>query len=77
MIAARRSVRWQPGSAITSARVGDVEPCPIIQFATENIRDNESIFQLMSGFRFPGRFPRPLRAGHARVRRPGASGSCP
>jgi hypothetical protein len=26
---------------------GDIEPCPIIQFATENIRDGESIFQLM------------------------------
>ena len=27
---------------------GDVEPCPIIQFATENIRDRESVFDLMN-----------------------------
>jgi hypothetical protein len=26
---------------------GDIEPCPIIQFATENISDGDSIFQLM------------------------------
>src|SRR4030095_17100389 len=31
---------------------GDIEPCPIIQFATENIRDGESIFQLMRGSAF-------------------------
>lgn len=27
---------------------GDVEPCPIIQFATENIRDRESLYDIMS-----------------------------
>jgi MoaA/NifB/PqqE/SkfB family radical SAM enzyme len=27
---------------------GDVEPCPIIQFATENIRDNSSIYDLLT-----------------------------
>jgi MoaA/NifB/PqqE/SkfB family radical SAM enzyme len=26
---------------------GDIEPCPIIQFATENVRDAESVFELM------------------------------
>src|SRR5438067_8496831 len=26
---------------------GDIEPCPIIQFATENIHDGESAFELM------------------------------
>jgi MoaA/NifB/PqqE/SkfB family radical SAM enzyme len=31
---------------------GDIEPCPIIQFATENLRDGESIFQLMRGSAF-------------------------
>jgi MoaA/NifB/PqqE/SkfB family radical SAM enzyme len=31
---------------------GDIEPCPIIQFATENIRDDESVFQLMRGSSF-------------------------
>ena len=31
---------------------GDIEPCPIIQFATENIRDGESVFQLMRGSAF-------------------------
>lgn len=27
---------------------GDIEPCPIIQFATENIRDSKSVFDLMT-----------------------------
>lgn len=31
---------------------GDVEPCPIIQFATETIRDKESIYDLMTGSAF-------------------------
>jgi MoaA/NifB/PqqE/SkfB family radical SAM enzyme len=31
---------------------GDVEPCPIIQFATETIRDKESIYDLMTGSPF-------------------------
>jgi MoaA/NifB/PqqE/SkfB family radical SAM enzyme len=31
---------------------GDVEPCPIIQFATENIRDRASIFEIMNGSEF-------------------------
>lgn len=31
---------------------GDVEPCPIIQFATENIRDHESVYELMNGSEF-------------------------
>ena len=35
---------------------GDIEPCPIIQFATENIRDGESIFQLMRGSTFLAEF---------------------
>ena len=26
---------------------GEIEPCPIIQFATDNIRDQESVFDLM------------------------------
>lgn len=31
---------------------GDVEPCPIIQFATENIRDKQSVYDLMTGSDF-------------------------
>ena len=31
---------------------GDIEPCPIIQFATENIRDKQSVYDLMSGSDF-------------------------
>src|SRR5689334_19021386 len=31
---------------------GDVEPCPIIQFATETIRDKESIYDLMTASPF-------------------------
>ena len=31
---------------------GDVEPCPIIQFATENIRDNRGIYDLLTGSAF-------------------------
>jgi MoaA/NifB/PqqE/SkfB family radical SAM enzyme len=31
---------------------GDVEPCPIIQFATETIRDKESIYDLMTSSPF-------------------------
>lgn len=27
---------------------GEIEPCPVIQFATDNIRDNGSVFDLMS-----------------------------
>jgi len=31
---------------------GSIEPCPIIQFATENIHDNDSIFDLMTQSEF-------------------------
>jgi len=31
---------------------GDIEPCPIIQFATENIRDKKSVYELMNGSGF-------------------------
>jgi len=31
---------------------GDIEPCPIIQFATENIKDKPSIYELMNGSEF-------------------------
>ncbi|MDF1664136.1 MAG: radical SAM protein [Planctomycetota bacterium] len=31
---------------------GDIEPCPIIQFATENVRDNDSIFDAMTNSPF-------------------------
>jgi MoaA/NifB/PqqE/SkfB family radical SAM enzyme len=31
---------------------GDVEPCPIIQFATENIRDKDSIYDLLTSSPF-------------------------
>src|SRR5437867_9765250 len=27
---------------------GEIEPCPVIQFATENIRDRDSIFETMT-----------------------------
>ncbi len=31
---------------------GDIEPCPVIQFATENIRDGNSIYELITRSRF-------------------------
>lgn len=31
---------------------GDIEPCPIIQFATDNVRDNDSIFDAMTNSPF-------------------------
>jgi MoaA/NifB/PqqE/SkfB family radical SAM enzyme len=31
---------------------GDIEPCPIIQFARENIRDEGSLYQIMTGSEF-------------------------
>jgi MoaA/NifB/PqqE/SkfB family radical SAM enzyme len=31
---------------------GDVEPCPIIQFATENIQDKPSVYDLLNGSEF-------------------------
>ena len=31
---------------------GDIEPCPIIQFAKENIADHRSVFELMNGSEF-------------------------
>jgi MoaA/NifB/PqqE/SkfB family radical SAM enzyme len=31
---------------------GGIEPCPIIQFATETVNDNHSIYDLMTGSRF-------------------------
>src|SRR3954452_4656419 len=31
---------------------GDIEPCPIIQFATENIADKKSVFDLIQGSEF-------------------------
>jgi len=31
---------------------GDIEPCPIIQFAKETIDDKESIYDLMTGSEF-------------------------
>jgi MoaA/NifB/PqqE/SkfB family radical SAM enzyme len=31
---------------------GDIEPCPIIQFATENIKDKPSVYDLMNGSEF-------------------------
>jgi MoaA/NifB/PqqE/SkfB family radical SAM enzyme len=31
---------------------GDIEPCPIIQFATETIRDRDSLYDLMTGSEF-------------------------
>ena len=37
---------------------GDVEPCPIIQLATETIRDNGSIFAIMKDSRFLADFRR-------------------
>ncbi len=37
---------------------GSVEPCPIIQFATDNIRDNDSIFDLMTQSEFLADFRR-------------------
>ena len=31
---------------------GDIEPCPILQFATENIRDSRGVFETMRSSRF-------------------------
>jgi len=44
---------------------GDIEPCPIIQFATENIRDPRGIFKTMSDSAFLRDF-RQLSARHTR-----------
>ena len=44
---------------------GSIEPCPIIQFATENIRDNDSIFDLMTKSEFLKDF-REVSAQHTR-----------
>ncbi len=44
---------------------GSIEPCPIIQFATENIRDNDSIFELMTKSEFLKDF-REVSAQHTR-----------
>jgi hypothetical protein len=44
---------------------GDIEPCPIIQFATENIRDSRGIFATMRDSAFLRDF-RELSAQHTR-----------
>jgi len=44
---------------------GSIEPCPIIQFATENIRDDDSIFDLMTKSEFLHDF-RQVAAQHTR-----------
>jgi MoaA/NifB/PqqE/SkfB family radical SAM enzyme len=44
---------------------GDIEPCPIIQFATENIRDPRGVFETMRDSRFLKDF-RELSARHTR-----------
>jgi MoaA/NifB/PqqE/SkfB family radical SAM enzyme len=44
---------------------GDIEPCPIIQFATENIRDSRGVYQTMRDSAFLRDF-RQLSARHTR-----------
>ena len=44
---------------------GDIEPCPIIQFATETIRDSRGIYETMSNSAFLKDF-RELSAHHTR-----------
>ncbi len=44
---------------------GDIEPCPIIQFATENIRDSRGVFKAMRDSEFLKDF-RQLSARHTR-----------
>ena len=44
---------------------GDLEPCPIIQFARENVHDNASIYELMNGSAFLRDF-RETAAAHTR-----------
>ena len=44
---------------------GDIEPCPIIQFATENIRDERGVFATMRDSKFLKDF-RELSAHHTR-----------
>lgn len=44
---------------------GSIEPCPIIQFAAENIKDNDSIYELMTKSEFLRDF-RQIAAQHTR-----------
>lgn len=44
---------------------GDIEPCPIIQFATDNIRDSRGVFETMRSSEFLRDF-RSLSARHTR-----------
>ena len=44
---------------------GDIEPCPIIQFATENIRDPRGVYETMRDSEFLADF-RQLTARHTR-----------
>ena len=53
---------------------GDIEPCPIIQFATENIRDPRGVFATMRDSAFLKDFREPQRAAHPRLRGAGAAG---
>ena len=52
---------------------GRIEPCPIIQFATEGIHDGESIYDLMTQFGVSAGLPRDVGQGDARLRRAGAA----
>ena len=53
---------------------GDVEPCPIIQFATENVHDGAGPLPAPEPLRLPARLPRHGRPHHPRLHRPGAAG---
>ena len=53
---------------------GDIEPCPIIQFAKETIRDERGIYDVHEQLGVPQRLPRDRRQDHARLHRAGAAG---
>ena len=54
---------------------GDIEPCPIIQFARETVRDGESVFDIMTQSAFLRDFRTTARAGDAGLHRAGTSRS--
>ena len=52
---------------------GDIEPCPIIQFAKESIYDERPLARSLPAIGLPPRFPRDGRPAHSRLHRAGAA----
>ncbi len=48
---------------------GDIEPCPIIQFAKESIHDERPLKEVFQRVGVPPRLPRDRRRAHARLHR--------